>query len=229
MAGQRNNPKAVTPRGVAIYPRLNSPDDKYNKAGEYKTKLALDADAAGLADFTAKVEALIDAKYDEVIAEITDSLTKQGKTARIAKAVAEVTKSSPFKAEEDDDTGDETGRILINAKLQAVIETKKGPWVRKPTIFDARGKAIKNPPMIGSGSEMKLSVELNPYFVAKDKTVGVSFRLEAAQVLKLVTGGSRDAGGYGFGAEEGDELEEMDTGGSPFGGSSGDDDGDDGL
>src|SRR3546814_7653155 len=68
-------------------------------------------------------------------------------------------------------------------------------WTRKPNIFDAKGNQLKNPPSIGGGSEMKLSVELFPYYAANDKTVGVSFRLEAAQIIKLVQFGARDAAG----------------------------------
>src|SRR3546814_13485107 len=79
-------------------------------------------------------------------------------------------------------------------------------WTRKPNIFDAKGNQLKNPPSIGGGSEMKLSVELFPYYAANDKTVGVSFRLEAAQIIKLVQFGARDAAGFGFGEEDGDDL-----------------------
>lgn len=229
MAEFKKAPKAVTPRGTTIWPRLNTPDDKFNKAGVYSTKIAIDGDDAGLAKLREQVDTLIDAKYDEVVAEITESLTKQGKKGLIAKQVAAVSKVSPFKAEEDDETGEETGRVIINAKMTAsgISQKTNKPWKRKPTIFDAKGKEIKNPPQIGSGSEVKLSVELAPYFAANDKTVGVSFRLEAAQVLKLVTFGSRDAAGYGFGEEEGDELNEMEDQTSDLGGGVGGDEDDD--
>lgn len=223
----KNFPKAVTPKGVAIYPRLNNPDDKYDKAGQYKVKLAIDGDDEGLAALRAKVEELIEEKYQEVVEEITENLTKQGKKGLIEKQVAAVTKGNPFVAEEDDQTGEETGRILINSKMKASIMTKKGLWNRKPTIVSAKGVVLKNPPMIGSGSVLKLSVELVPYFAANDKTVSVSFRLEAAQVIKLVTGGSRDAAGFGFGSEDGDDIEDMeDDTSSAF---HAEDDGDDDL
>lgn len=223
-----NFPKRVTPKGVAIYPRLNTPDDKFNKAGQYKVKLAIDGDDEGLAKLREEVEALIDIKYDEVIAEITENLTKQGKKGLIKKTTEAVSKVSPFAAEEDDETGEETGRVLINAKMTASGTGKKGPWTRKPAIFSASGKKLANPPMIGSGSVLKLNVELFPYYAANDKTVGVSFRLEAAQVLTIVSGGARDAAGYGFGAEDGDDIDDMDVGNdAPFD-TSGDDE-DDGL
>lgn len=204
MAERKKAVTAVTPKGTAIYPRLNTPDDKFKKAGQYKVKLAIDADDAKLAALQTKVDELIEAKRQEIV----DELTAAGK-AGVAKKIATV---SPFKAEEDDDTGEETGRVLINAKMTASGTGKKGPWTRRPSIFDAKGKKLVRPPIIGSGSELILSVELYPYYAANDKTVGVSFRLEAVQVIKLVTGGARDAGGYGFGEEDGDEIDDVETG-----------------
>lgn len=219
MASRQNYPKAVSPRGVAIYPRLNTPDDKFNKAGQYKVKLAIDADDAELAKLRKAVDGLIAAKLEEVTTEL-----KEAGKAAVAK---KITTKDPFVAEEDQETGDETGRILINAKMTASGTGKKGPWTRKPSIFDARGVALKRPPIIGGGSELKLSLELFPYYAANDKTVGVSFRLEAVQVLKLVTGGQRDAAGFGFGEEDGDAIDDVEDSGSDFGVSGGSSDGDD--
>lgn len=190
----------VTPRGTAIWPRLNTPDTKFDSDGVYTCKLAVDADDPSLEKFRAQVQEAIDAKYDEIV----DDLKSKGKGA-VAK---KVTKVDPFHVEEDDETGEETGRIVFNTKMKASGVSKKTgkPWKRKVAIFDAKGTAISKPPFINGGSEVKLSVQLLGYYIAKDKEVGCSIRLEAVQVLKLVTGGHRDAGGYGFGEEEGDEL-----------------------
>lgn len=81
------------------------------------------------------------------------------------------------------------------------------PWSQKPDIFDATGKQLKNPPEIWGGSELKLSVEVEGY-TKTDKTVIASIDLKAAQIIKLVKGGTRDASSYGFGREEGDEIED---------------------
>jgi hypothetical protein len=45
-----------------------------------------------------------------------------------------------------------------------------------------------------------------------DGSVGVSVQLEGVQLLKLVSGGQRDASSYGFGAEDGDDIQD-DNGG----------------
>lgn len=212
---------AVTPKGTAIYPRLNTPDDKFVKEGEYKLKLAFDADDADFKKFEKKVNALVDEAFDAKVAE----LTEDGKGA-VAKKLQ---KRYPFTPEEDQDTGEETGRILISSRCKASGVGKKGPWTRKPSIFNAKGGKLANPPLIGGGSELKLSVQLAPYYAANDKTVGVSFRLEAAQIITLVTGGSRSASDYGFAEEDGDDVSDMEAD-TPFaGGSSADEDEDDEL
>jgi hypothetical protein len=202
MAGKATFPKIVTPAGSSIWPRLNEPDTKYNKAGVYEVKLAFDEDT-DLTKLRAKVQELIDAKHAAVVKEMTDA----GKGG-LAKKVTKRDLDDIFKAEEDSESGDPTGRILIKAKMTATgISSKTNkPWSRKPSIFDAKGNQLKNPPKIGSGTTMKLSVELFPYFAANDKEVGVSFRLEAVQIINLVQFGERDAQGFGFGEEDGDDL-----------------------
>jgi len=203
MAERPSYPKVRTPRGIAIWPHLNTPDTKWKKEGKYETKLAFEPEVVASDEFQAfqeKVEELIEAKYQEQV----EKLTKAGKKGLVSK----LKKVSPFKAEEDDETGDETGRIIIKAGMTAsgVSEKTGKKWSRKPSIYDAKGNRLNNPPKIGSGSTLKLNVELFPYFNEKDKEAGVSFRLEAVQVIKLVTFGERDASDYGFEEEDGDDL-----------------------
>jgi hypothetical protein len=222
MAERKKLPTAVTPKGVAIWPRLNTPDEYKGKL-HYKTKLAFDADDAELAKLRQTVSDLIDAKYDEIVEDL-----KANNKAGVAKKITKRDLDAIFKPEEDEETGEETGRVIINAKMLAAgvsAKTSK-PWTRKLSIFDAKGKKLERPPFINSGSELKLSLELLPYYMPNDKEVGVSFRLEAAQVITLVSGGSRNAAGYGFGEEEGDEIEDGDAA-SDFAASTSSDDSDD--
>ena len=64
------------------------------------------------------------------------------------------------------------------------------------------------------------------YYNPGTDTVGVSFRLEAVQILKLVSTGGR-AERYGFGVEE-DGYEYDDSGDHDFGGDESGDSGDEG-
>lgn len=210
MAG-KSYPKVRTPALTALWANLNTPDTKYKAEGKYTVKGAFEADT-DISNLREQAQALIDEKYDEVIEEITEKLKKQGKKGLIEKRVAEIEKrdlDEIFKPEEDGDTGEETGRIIINAGMTASGISKKTnkPWKRRPDIFSAKGKKLDRPPQIGSGSTMKLNVELYPYYAPNDKVVGVSFRLNAAQLLTLVQFGERDASGYGFEEEDGDDID----------------------
>lgn len=208
----------TTPKAPAIWPKLNEPDTKYDADGVYEVKLAFAGDDAGFLAMKAKIEGVIDAEFDKKVKE----LTEDGKAA-VAKKLSKV---YPFNPEEDED-GEETGRVILKFKMKASGVSKKTgkPWKRSPDIFNARGNLLKHPPAIGGGSILKVSFDPMGYYNAKDKQVGCSLRLEGVQVIELVTYGSRDAGSHGFGAEDGYDgegespMEDQTTGA--------DDDGDD--
>ncbi|TAE72955.1 MAG: hypothetical protein EAZ84_13670 [Verrucomicrobia bacterium] len=220
-----NKIELTTARGTAVYPSLNKPSTKFDADGVYECKLRFASDDAFVDTFRAKAQQAIDAKYDEVVAELVKA-GKKGVADKITKA------NPPIAIEEDDATGEETGYVTIKAKKKASgISQKTGnPWRSKPDIFDARGVQIggndrkfdeSKLPSIGGGSVMKMNVELRGYYIAKDKEVGCSVYLNGVQIIKLVSFGSRDASGYGFGAEEdGDAIDlaedmadDVDTGG----------------
>jgi hypothetical protein len=211
----------TTARGIAVWPSLNTPSTKFDSAGVYELKLRYEADDEFIGKFRERAQKVIDAKYDEVTSQL-----RADKKGAIADKVSKL--PPPVTVEEDAETGDETGFVTIKGKKTASGVTKAGKaWKSKPDIFDAKGNQLKNPPAIGGGSEMKMNVELFGYYNAKDKEVGCSVRLNGAQVIKLVQMGGRDAGGYGFGAEEdGDDLSGMEQ---DFADNSAADDGDDDI
>lgn len=217
------NPTFTTSRGVAVgFVTLNNPDTKFDKDGKFSVALAFDEDDAVLQEIEAKAQELAEAKLEEV----KEELISKGKKAIAGK----LSLVSLIKAEEDEETGEETGRKIIKASMKhSGISKKTGKqWKRWPDYFNAAGKQLKNPPGIGSGSEMKMNIELYPYYAANDKTVGCTFRLNGVQILKLVSFGQRDAGSYGFGAEDGDDIEDMELE-DQTDGDEGDEDEDDGL
>jgi hypothetical protein len=214
----------TTPKGTALWTSLNKPDVRYKAEGVYEVKLAFDGDDPAVQALVARLEKMRDEKFDEVVAE----LTADGK-AGLAK---KITKAAVFEVEEDPETGAETGRLIKKFKMTASGISKKNnkPWSRKPKLFNARGVELKVAPNVGSGSVLKVSFDPFPYYTPKDKEVGLSARLEAAQIIDLVAFGERDAGGYGFGEEDGyDGVPEDDTNDSGFGDETDDgaDDGDD--
>lgn len=183
----------TSPKGIAVYPRLSTPDTKFNKAGVYSVKLRLAADVAKKF-YNENLKPLLDASLE--IAK------KNAKTPALA---AKITAVKPYTKETDDD-GKETGNILFNFKATAGGTRKADgkPWERGPIpVFDAKLKPMLDA-KVGGGSELKVSFDTAPYFIAKEKNAGLSLYLEGVQILKLVeyTGG-RNAEGMGFGEEDG--------------------------
>jgi hypothetical protein len=98
----------VTPKGVAVYPRLNKPDTKFDAEGVYKVDLRLDPCDPGVDEFVAKVEAFA----------AENNLT--GKKNGIKHEAA--------------DNGEPTGMLLVHFKVKA---TWPDGTSRKPAVVDA--------------------------------------------------------------------------------------------
>lgn len=188
--------KFVTPKGVAIYPHLVTPDE-YEGSLDYKVSLKLDPTATGVQDLLDAITQAADTELERAVAEMN---AKGGKTKAAAKDMAV---SYPFEPEYNEE-GEETGMVLLKAKSKAAGVSKKGPWERKIPLFDSgasgKVKPIKHGTIdIWSGSELKVEVKTNVYTAPGLKLAGVSFYIESVQVLSLSSG---SAGGM-FGAEEG--------------------------
>lgn len=215
----------ITQAGVAVWPKLNEPET-YKGKTTYNTKLVVDPDEEGL---VSKVEGNVltaaETLRDEYAAAIRESLLEQAAEAKASKKGAkakELTQKAESlvivdvgKPQVDEDSGEETGDLILNAKTNALYKDKKTgkERERKLTIFNARGKELKNPPDIGGGSVLKLACTMRPYYMPAENKVGVTFYLNAVQIIELVSyGGARSAAGYGFGEEDGydgeDEAEE---------------------
>ena len=112
--------------------------------------------------------------------------------------------ANPPYEDDVDDNGEPTGSTIFKFKTKAQLTTKDGKIIpNRVAIFDSKGTPMTDC-NIWSGSEMKVSAELVPYYTAM-VGAGVSMRLRAVQITKLVEGGNGNAKGYGFGEEEGFE------------------------
>lgn len=212
---RKDYPKLFTPKGPAIWPALNEPDYKFKKdTGEWHARIRIPADEVD------QWQPVIDAAQeilDEAFADKKDELTKAKKGALLK----ELNVNDVFlKPEVNSETGEETGFYIFRAALGYRVEIKNGPkagevFYKRPDMFNAQGKPLKNPPKIGGGSVLKLNVTPMEYFMPKDKTIGIRFELNAVQVITAKAGEARSASDYGFGAEEGDDIQdgEPNTGG----------------
>ena len=190
---KNNYTKVVTGVGVSQYAWLTQPDTRFDEIGHYKTNLILSGQDA-----------------DTLKAAINEELTKSVALAKEkAKGKNIKTAPAPFEDELDDD-GQPTGSTVFKFKTKAQITTKDGKIIpNRVAIFDSKGTPMTDC-NVWSGSEMKVSAELIPYYTAM-VGAGVSLRLRAVQITKLVEGGNGNAKGYGFGEEEGYEQSISET------------------
>lgn len=195
---------AVTPKGEAVYPRVNKPDTKFNAAGVFSTKLVLSsADATPLMEAIDKeAEAALEAARQTLEDKIA---TSKGKDLVKAKQALEELTAGPLPYEpEYDDDGEETGRYVFSFKTNASYTDRKTNKTVNKTVpmFDVKGKKIDESvkPQVWGGSILKVDFTASHYYNASAKTAGVSLRINAIQICELVTG----SGGSGrFGEEEG--------------------------
>jgi hypothetical protein len=203
--------KGTTPRGVFVFPAITAPD--YGNAsfpkpdGEFKVNLRLTEEEA---------EPLI-----KKLTPIYEQAEQEGKEAFDALPVANRKKlkngfqmNDMYETEYDKESEEPTGNVIFKFKSKASGKNKKGEtWTRKPGIFNAKGVSLKNPPQIWGGTEGKVSYTVSPYFIPGTGVAGISLRLEAVQILELVSSGSKSASSFGFGQEDGyDEADEFPAG-----------------
>ena len=181
----------VTPAGKAVWPRLNSPDTKFDEDGVYKTDLVLSAEASE--DLREAIDQIAEDGWKEAI-------SKESKPAK-KNALKKYKYHAPYFPEEDDQTGEETGNYVFRFKTRA--KNRDGS-VKKLPLVDAK----KNPvgEIVGSGSTIKIAFTPNPYQMPTTKQYGCTLYLNAVQVLDLV--GAGGSGVSAFDEEEGFESEE---------------------
>ncbi len=186
--------KFITPTGTAVYPRLSTPDTKFKAEGEYSAKIRLSEEDA--APLIAKIDALVESTYKAEQARLIAADKKaQAKTLKYA--------SKPYKAVLDKE-GEETGEYEFNIKMKAQYTSKDGTVVKlTPKLFDASTppNALPLSTAIWGGSQIKVAGDFNPFCTAIG--AGMSLRLSAVQVIKLVSGSGGDATSFGFGGEAG--------------------------
>ena len=210
----QNFVKGVSPRGVFVFPHLNTPDTKFKDEGEYHVKLRLSADDPA----TQALMQLCDREAAKALEEAQAGESSPAKRKRWE------TKYLPYEMEEDED-GEETGNVLFKFKSRAsgVVKKTGKAWSRKIKLFDAKLNPINEE--IWGGTEGKVSFEVMPYAPTTQVGASVSLSIVGVQVLKLVTGGGADPEGMGFDEEDGFEGEEKATNEEGFSEEADDDDG----
>jgi len=160
-------PTKVSVTAEAVYPHLIKPDVRFNELGEYKVTLKV-----------AKQDASEMVK--EIDKSIEDSLAKAEKDNK-GKSVKSAPK--PYK--------EESGNVFFKFKMKASGVNKKTQekFTQRPQLLDSKKNPIAPNTSIWGGSIMKVAYQPVPYFTPM-LGAGVSLRLKAVQVIKLVEGKS---------------------------------------
>ncbi len=191
----------TSPTGIAVFPKLNTPDTKFNAGGVYTVKLKLKKGDESTDRIVKLIEDAAQAAFE------AETEAHKGMKDKKGKPVVVGGPESPIAVELDKVTNEETGYILINFKMNASYKDKKNGGVLvpiKPKLYDAKGNETNVE--VWGGTEGKVAFELIPYFVESSSKAGVSCRLSAFQIIKLRTKGSDgNAAMYGFKAEDGFE------------------------
>lgn len=176
---KQNIVRITTPSGIAVYPKIEKADTKFDANGIYSVDLDLDQKEGG--ELAAKLQKIADESY-------AAECKAKGKKALKRSDM-------PWKETED-------GKIRFKFKLKAKGGTGEKQWDQKPALFDAKGNPVKDL-NVGSGSIVKVAFDVVPYFTAMVGQ-GISLRLRAVQVIELrqfVAGDNFDA--FGFKATDG--------------------------
>lgn len=213
---RKKDPEFKTPRLVWRFPKIDKPDygtKEFPKPkGEYSIQAIAKADDPLIKAFLDKLKPL----YEQAISEGKDAFAKlkvdSRKKLQKDNGKEGIKVNDLFTALYDQETEEPTGEIVFKFAMAASGERKdKSKWTAKPRVFDAKGQPITTIPEIWSGSEGIVAFSARPYFIPGTGAVGLKLRLQAAQLLKLVQGGGRDAAGYGFGEEDGYAHDDSNT------------------
>jgi len=171
------NERVTSPKGIAQYPHLQTPDTKFDTDGKYTINLRLGGEVAE--NFVAMLEEKHSVYYDEFCEREGSALKKADLPTRDVET-----------------SGD--GEIDIKFGLKAVGRKGDHSWEQRPLIFDSAMNPITGEKLdamrIGSGTTCRVGFEIVPYYTGM-VGMGLSLRLKAVQIIDLV---EYDAAGAGF-------------------------------
>ena len=176
--------------GLSRHSWIDRPDTKYNTDGLFKTKLVGDLADPKVQAFKAKVDAAAQAAFDEELKDLSPGQRKKWSLYL------------PYTLEEDEE-GNETGRIVFEFKRNALVTIKKTGETKalSVAVYDSKNKAVLPAPSIYGGSTIRVVGNFRPIKIAATSKAGVRMDFFAVKVLKM----SQGSGGNPF-SESDDEY-----------------------
>lgn len=197
----------TSPKGTAKFPHLTIPDTKFKAGGEYHINVI--CSRASALKHIEKLEAAAKKAFADAVAELNATIASStGEKKAKAKKSLEALKQGDLPVRPlYDDEGNETDQVEMVFKCNATYKDKAGDEKEiKPKLFAADGSDFPKGIDIWSGSVVRASGLINPYYIPGTNMAGVSLRLSAVQVIKVNNGSSGgDSSRYGFEPEEGDD------------------------
>jgi len=182
---KNTNEQINTPLGVAVYPRLNEPDYKFDPAGVFTVTVRVGAEEGQ------KLKDRLDAKLDAW----HNQQKKERRKPQLKRA--DLTIKPAF-----DDDGNETGELDFKFSMKHNVTTQTGKtWIQRPKLYDSQGKGFTGA-SIGGGSKLIVNFVPAPYFTPT-MGCGLKMRLNAVQVVELVEYKKVGAESLGFDKHEG--------------------------
>jgi hypothetical protein len=158
-------------KGVTRYCHLNAPNKKFEpEYGAYTCDLVVDKDQAEMIKNTLRP------LYEEELKTVQEENPNKKKIMQ-----------RDFPIEESEDG------IVVKSKLKAGGRRKDGSEYKLSiALYDAQGKPLPEDVQVWGGSKVNLAFRPKFYYVPS-LGFGVSFELQAVQVLELKNGGVFDA------------------------------------
>jgi len=178
----RKKHPVIKVKGTAKYAHLNEPNKRFEpEFGTYSCDLVIDKDQAEMLKNTLRP------LYEEELKQVQEE--NQGKKIE--------QKEFPIKEEE--------GGFLVKSKLKAGGRRRDGSeYSLSIALFDSQGKPLPEDVKVWGGSKVNLAFRPRFWYTAM-AGFGVSFDLQAVQVIELQNGGVSGvaADAFGFTSEEG--------------------------
>ena len=178
----RTKHQIIKAKGTARYPHITEPYKKFEpEFGVYTCDVIIDKEQADA------IKATLKPLYEQELKEAQEANPGKGITQR------------PFPIEEVD------GGYLVKTKMEGGgrIKVTGETYYRSMPVYDSKAKPLDKDVQVWSGSEVV--VAFRPSFYNSPAIgFGVTFKLEAVQVLKLGEGGVsvKAASSFGFTEQE---------------------------
>lgn len=166
----------VSPKGKAMWAKFKEPDRAFDEGGVYSVDLVLDPSDPAVEAFIGRLEALQQSAFDETV----ENLGAKGKMVKKRPVVT--------------DNGD--GTVIFKTKVRDVDGRKAAGKRCEITVVDAQKQVLKDPPLVGNDSIIRVASFVYPYYSAVSKEVGVTALWNKMQIIDLVEFGSSGASDF---------------------------------